>query len=47
LASAELKSDSGFEAMSDVFFSGPDRDGVIQRAWEEASRVVEPYEPAS
>jgi cyclase len=47
LASAELKSDSGFEAMSDIFFSGPDRDGVIQRAWEEASRIVEPYEPAS
>jgi glyoxylase-like metal-dependent hydrolase (beta-lactamase superfamily II) len=47
LASQNLESDAGFKVMSGVFFSGPDRDSVIQRAWEEASRVVVSYEPAS
>jgi glyoxylase-like metal-dependent hydrolase (beta-lactamase superfamily II) len=47
LASADFDSDLGFEAMSGVFVSGPDRDGVIERAWEEASLIVESYEPAS
>ena len=42
LATANLKEDEGYEAMSIPFVMNLDRDFVIRRAWEEATGAVKP-----
>jgi len=42
LASANLREDEGYEAMSIPFVMNRDRDYVIRRAWEEATGAVKP-----
>jgi glyoxylase-like metal-dependent hydrolase (beta-lactamase superfamily II) len=44
LANAQLQTDAGYEVMSIPLVLHLDRDSVIQRAWEEATGAVKPYD---